>query len=119
MKALGQEVQADVSEAAHDSDPIKFAMAPFVGATRVLLKGGERLLLGVLDKKEPPHVGPEFTHELKETGKELATLHPLRAAVHGMNVIDGATLDIVRAMAGYRSRASHTLSSEHHSSSIA
>lgn len=113
MRSLGQEIREDATEASRGNDPIKFAMAPVVGAARVVLKGPTNLLLGVLDKKAETHTGYETGHTVKEAAKELVTLHPLRAAVHAVNIPDSMILDGLRLVGGYqgttRARVRHAL----------
>jgi hypothetical protein len=101
VRTVIEEVKEDMAEAAR-GDAIKMAMAPVAGAVRLLLKGPTNIWLGIVDKKAAKHTGFETGHTIKETGKELATLHPLRAAVHGINIIDSAILDAIRGIGGFQ-----------------
>ena len=114
--SLVEEIRADAGEAAHDHDPIKFAITPVVGAARVILKLPTNILLGILDKPVEPYTGNETSKTIQETGKELFTFHPLRATVHALNIVDSFTLDCLRTVAGLRgqihAKAEHAMSGE-------
>jgi hypothetical protein len=101
---LLEEVKEDMTEAASSDDWIKYAAAPFAGAARIVLKGPTNVFLGILDKPVEQHTGFETGHTLKETAKEIVTLHPLRAVVHGVNIVDSAILDAIRGIGGFHGK---------------
>lgn len=116
LRSLGEELRDDASEAAASNDPIKFVMAPIAGAARVILKGPTSVLLGVFDKPLEKHTGFETGHAIKETAKDIATLHPIRAFIHAINIPDSLFLDGIRGIGGFtgttRSRIAQTLKRE-------
>ena len=119
IRSLGQEISMDASEAAHGSDPIKFAMAPVVGAARVILKGPTNVLLGLFDKKVQPFNGFETGQTLRETGHELAGFHPLRAGIHAFNIVDSAFLDVLRSVGGFTGKTRSHIARVLNESSVA
>jgi hypothetical protein len=102
LGAVWEELKEDMGEAVRSkNDPIKLMMAPIVGAARIVLKAPTAVGLGIVGKEAEKHTGYETGHTIKEAGKELFK-NPLAAVLHGLNVIDSALLDTIRAVGGYQ-----------------
>ncbi len=113
LKTLGGELKDTVAEGVQGKDPIKLAMTPVVAAARVLLQGPDYVYSGIVDRKVEKVDGSETIHDLKSVGKDLVTLHPVRALIGALKLPGDLGMDVLKGIGGFqgktRAAAQHAL----------
>jgi len=113
MRTLWEETKDTAREAAEGpTDPIKIVMAGVAIPARVLLQGPDYLYSGIVDRPVERTEGSITLHDLKQAGKDLFALHPIRAAIGVLKLPSDVAMDGINLVGGFDGKP-RSASAEH------